>query len=115
MSTEASNALVSVVRFYSDALARETLARQQVEATLRQVLSHPPDREDPQRARLIDAALKVDRLPHVPEYIEAFHEAASAYRVSRNEVDRVEPAPERDGPLRGAPADGEPDLPRPAR
>jgi hypothetical protein len=107
--SDCSNALVATVQFYSQALARSEEARRQLEAHLRQVLSHPPGREDPELKALVAAALAVVDGGNMGNMYEAAH----AYRRSRNEVDRVEPAAAHPGPVRGAPADGSADLPRP--
>ena len=68
MSLEGSNALVSVVQFYSQALARETQARQQAEMLLKQVLEKAQESRnitprkvladvDSERDKLVEAAL----------------------------------------------------------
>jgi len=120
MSTvEASNALVSVVRFYSDALAKAELARQQVEATLRKVLAGDPIGEKAERAdyivRCAIAYIDAQHAGDARDRQDAIQELEQGVIAYRNVVGRVVSAPEREGSLRGIDSDDAPDLPDPDR
>lgn len=115
--TEGSNALVTVVRFYSDALARADAGRRQVEETLRRVLSQSREPDvDPEREALLDVVLRFHRSDSfhslTADEWKTFDDVVQAYRRTRNEVDRVEPDRPREGSVRGAQSDGDADLPR---
>ena len=120
---DGSNALVSVVQFYSVALAREVQARQQSEALLKKILEKAEQSRkvlndfefDPNRQVLVDLARQMagnvmsgtDRISRA--MCEALVKAADEY--DRSKLDRVEPDPSCEGTVRGAPADGSSDVP----
>lgn len=117
---DGSNALVTVVRFYSDALARADAGRRQAEETLRRVLSQSREPyADPEREALLDAVMKLHASDSfhslTADEWKTFADVVQAYRRTRNEVDRVEPGPAREGSVRGARPDGDADVPRPDR
>jgi len=113
---EGSNALVSVVQFYSQALGREMQTRQQVEATLKQVLTQRRREDYPERealihiARLMAAEVYGGKDRFSRELCAALLKASDDY--DRSILDPVEPDPARAREVRGAPADGSTEVPR---
>jgi hypothetical protein len=123
---DGSNALVATVQFYSQALARMTAERDQLQATLRQVMGRQAspgsailvlDQVARAADNLLDERVMIEPSesdPDKPEamqglrIIQKFQKAVSDYRRA---VDRVEPDPPREGQVRGAPADGPADVP----
>lgn len=118
--TEGSNALVSVVQFYSQALAASEAARRQAEQLVRQLVNgRPPDKV----AQAADYVVRAANAYIVAQHhggatdrttsLEELEEGVLAYRRTRNEVDGVEPDPSREGAIRGAHTVDAPDVPRP--
>lgn len=109
--SEGSNALVAVVQFYSQALARSEEQRRQLEAALRQALeqkTHPPASPWMKVVRAADDYVESDRDGGTYDVLQ---EAVNEFRKSsRRNVDRMEPATAHQGSVRGASTDRGPDL-----
>lgn len=112
---DASNALVATVRFYSDALARATERAARAEEFAARLARPNPERDEViakacELARVYESDFPVDDVNRrllLLDLIAGLTNAVDRYRVGR-----VEPAPAHPGPVREAPPDGSPDVPR---
>lgn len=110
---DASNAIIAVAKFYSEALARVTAERDQLVTMVKRVGSVPVGWDvDHERDAVVEMALQ-----YVAEDTGARFKmlrlAVEAYARTRpkgTSMGRVVPDPAREGAVRGAPADGPPDV-----